>query len=119
MRGLVHQREEEGGTSIGSDGLRVGGVPPPKKRQKNQEVKDIDNLLLEFAAGINNNKDEIQVIERKQDKKHEDLMQGMLGLTEENREQSERRSHNAYLEREARMDELVLILEELRKDNEI
>ncbi|KAG0134990.1 hypothetical protein HOY82DRAFT_537120 [Tuber indicum] len=119
MRGLVCRREEEGSTSSGSDGLRVGGVPPPKKRQKNQEGKDIDNLLLEFAAGIKNDKEELKEIERKQDQKHEDLMQGILGLTEEIREQSERRSHDAYLEREARKDELVLILEALRKDNEI
>jgi len=46
-------------------------------------------------------------------------MYGILGLTEEIREQSERRSHDAYLEREARKEELAMILEALRKDNEI
>jgi len=37
-------------------------------------------------------------MERKQEEKHEDLRRGILGLTGEIREQSERRSHDAYLE---------------------
>ena len=50
---------------------------------------------------------------------HEDIMLGILGLTDEIREQSERCSHDAFLEHEARKEELAMILEALRKDNEI
>jgi len=46
-------------------------------------------------------------------------MRGILGLTDEIREQSERRSHDEYLEHEARKDELVLILEALHRDGDI
>jgi len=58
-------------------------------------------------------------LEAKQNQKHQDVMGGILGLTDEIREQSEWRSHDAYLEREARKDELVLILEALRRNGEI
>lgn len=121
MRGLVRRREEEVGEGSGSrrDSSTTGDTGKAKKKQKNQAAKNIDNILSEFAEGMKSDKEELKEIERKQDQKHEDLMQGILGLAEEIREQSDRRSHDAYLEREARKDELVLILEALRKDNEI
>lgn len=121
MRGLVRQREEEG---EGSNMSVVGGraekaARPMKKQKKNSECRSIDKVLLEFTEGMKKDEEEFREIERRQDGKHEDLMGAILGLTDEMREQSERRSHDAYLEREARKDELVLILEALRKDNEI
>lgn len=61
----------------------------------------------------------LKELERKAEKKHEDIMFGILGLTDEIREQSERRSDDAFLEGEARKEELAMILEALRKDNEI
>ena len=76
-------------------------------------------MLDDFAEGIRENKEELRELEVKQDQKHQDLMRGILELTNEIREQSERRSHDAYLEREARKDELAMILEALRKDGEI
>jgi len=118
MRGLVRRREEEEGEGSGLGGDRVG-TGGGKRKKKNQAAKNIDNILVEFTEGIKSDKEELKEIERKQEEKHEDLMRGILGLTEEIREQSEMRSHDAYLEREARKDELVLILEALRKDNEI
>lgn len=121
MRGLVRRREEEVGEGSGprGDSATTGDTRQAKKKQKNKAAKNIDNILLEFAEGMKSDKEELKEIERNQDQKHEDLMQGILGLAEEIREQSDRRSHDAYLEREARKDELVLILEALRKDNEI
>jgi len=120
MRGLVRRREEEVGQSSGCRGISTTGeTGQAKKKQKNQAAKNIDNILLEFAEEIKTDKEELKGIERKQDQKHEDLMHVILSLAEEIREQSDRRSHDAYLEREARKDELVLILEALRKDGEI
>ena len=120
MRGLVRRRGEEVGQSSGSRGISTTGESGQvKKKQKNQTVKNIDNILLEFAEEIKSDKEELKEIERKQDQKYEDLMHGILSLAEEIREQSDRRSHDAYLEREARKDELVLILEALRMDGEI
>ena len=121
MRGLVRRREEDVGESSRSRGdiSTMGDTGQAKKKQKNQAAKNIDNILLEFSEGMKSEKEELKEIERKQDQKHEDLMQGILGLAEEIREQSDRRSHDAFLEREVRKDELVLILEALRKDNEI
>ena len=116
MRGLQRRREEEEGEGSREARLRTGGG---KRKKKNQAAKNIEDILVEFTEGIKSDKEELKEIERKQEEKHEDLMKGILGLTEEIREQSEMRSQDAYLEREARKDELVLILEAVRKDNEI
>lgn len=118
MRGLVRQREEEG---EGSNMSVIGGqaAMPMKKRQKNAERKSVDKVLLEFGEGMKKDEEEFREMQRRQDEKHDDLMHAILGLTDEMQEQMERRSHDAYLEREARKDELVLILEALRKNNEI
>ncbi|KAG0640995.1 hypothetical protein HOY80DRAFT_762625 [Tuber brumale] len=119
MKGLVRRREKKEVDESGSDALRTGGAAPVKKKQKNEEVKKIDSILLEFTERLKSDKEELEEIERREDKKHEELMRSILGLTEEIRDQSEKRSYDAYLEREARKEELVLILEALRKDNEI
>ena len=79
----------------------------------------MNGILVEFVEGVKSGKEEFKEIEREQEGKHEDLMREILGLTEEIREQSEMRSHDAYLEWESPKDELVLILEALRNDNEI
>ena len=109
MRGLVRRQEEE----------MDGSVLRPKKRAKNTSVKGVDKVLEEFINGVQQDKEELKELERKAEQKHEDIMLGILGLTDEIREQSERRSHDAFLEREARKEELAMILEALRKDNEI
>ncbi|RPB03590.1 hypothetical protein L873DRAFT_177560 [Choiromyces venosus 120613-1] len=119
LQGLVHCREEEGSNDRGGDRSGTGTTGPAKKIQKNQTAKNIDNVLLSFVEGIEKDKEELKEIERKQDQKHEDLKQSILRLMEEIREQSERRSQDAYLKGEARKNELVLILEVLRKDGEI
>ena len=100
-------------------GVGGGAVMPMKKKQKNADCKSVDKILLDFSEGMKKDEEELREIERRQDEKHDDLMHAILGLTDEMREQMERRSHDAYLEREARKDELILILEALRKDNEI
>ena len=121
MRGLVRRREKEVGEGSGSrgDSPTTGDARQAKKKQQNQAAKNIDNILLEFAEGMKSDKEELKEIVWNQDQKHEDLMQGILNLAEEIREQSDKRSHDAYLEREATKDELVLNLEALRKDSEI
>jgi len=116
MRGLVRRRVEAGDTPEGSAG---GTAAPPTKRPKSSAMKAVEQVLEEFTAGVKEDKEEMKELEAKQDQKHEDLMRGIFELTEEIRESSERRSHDAYLEREARKDELVLILEALRRDGEI
>ena len=105
MRGLVRRRKEEMGEGSGfrRDSSTTGDTRQAKKKQKKQAAKNIDNILLEFAQGIKSDKEELKEIERSRDQKHEDLMQGMLGLAEEIREQSDRRSHDAYLERRQEM----------------
>ncbi|KAG0129990.1 hypothetical protein HOY82DRAFT_540461 [Tuber indicum] len=116
MRGLVRRREEE----LNSAGGAGSGVEvPATKKPKNALAKNVEKVLEELAAEMKEDKEELKELEAKQDQKHEDLMRCILGLTDEIREQSERRSHDAFLEREARKDELVLILEALRKDGEI
>lgn len=117
MRGLVRRREEkeESEAAVGSEDLRG----KRKKKEKNESVKSIEKILGDFAEGVEEDKKELKEMERKADEKHEDFMYGILELTEEIREQSERRSHDAFLEREARKEELAMILEALRKDNEI
>ncbi|KAG0137949.1 hypothetical protein HOY82DRAFT_597231 [Tuber indicum] len=92
---------------------------PPKKKTKNWEAKSVEKALQDFAKGVEENKEELKQLEQKVDEKHDDLMYGILSLTEEIREQSECRSHDAFLEREAWKEELAMILEALRKDNEI
>lgn len=69
--------------------------------------------------GVEKDKEELRELEKKAQEKHEDIMVGILGLTDEIREQSKRRSHDAYLEREAWKEQLAMILEALRKDHEI
>lgn len=92
----------------------------PKKRAKNVFAKNVDKILLiDFAEGIEEDKKEMNKMEEKADQKDDDLMYSILGLTEEIWEQSERSSHDAYLEWEARKEELAMILEALRIDNEI
>jgi len=118
MMGLLRQREEK---CEGSD-MRVGegrAVMVMKKRQKNSECKSVDKVLLEFNENMKKDKKEFREIERRQDEKHDNLMHAILGLTDKMPEQMECRLHDTYLEREAQKDELVLILEALRKDNEI
>jgi len=116
MRGLVRRRQEkDGSVSAGPGDIQER----KKKKAKNASVKSIDKILFDFAEGVKEDKKELKELERKAEEKHEDVMYGILGLTEEIREQSERRSHDAYLEREARKEELAMILEALRKDNEI
>jgi len=116
MRGLVRRREEDGEHAEGI----IGGTPvPPTKKPKNAAMKAVEGILEEFTAGLREDKEEMKELEAKQDQKHEDLMRGILELAEEIREQSERRSHDAFLEREARKEELVLIVEALRRDGEI
>jgi len=115
LRGLVRRREE----GEGSAGNTRSGAVRATKRQKNSAAKRVERVLDDFAEGIREDKEELRELEVKQDQKHQDLMRGILELTDEIREQSERRSHDAYLEREARKDELAMILEALRKDGEI
>lgn len=92
----------------------------PKKRAKNVFAKNVDKILLiDFAEGMEEDKKEMNEMEEKADQKDDDLMYSILGLAEEIREQSERSSHDAYLEWEARKEELAMILEALRIDNEI
>ena len=116
MRGLV-RRWDEGGESV--DGSVGGATAPPTKKPKNAAMKAVEKVLEEFTAGMLEDKEEMRELEAKQNEKHEDLMRGILDLTNEIREQSKLRSHDAYLEREARKEELVLILEALRRDGEI
>jgi hypothetical protein len=116
MRGLVRRRDEGGDTPDGTIG---GAAAPPTKKPKNAGMKAVEKVLEEFTAGLQEDKEEMKALEAKNDEKHEDLMRGILELTNEIREQSELRSHDAYLEREARKEELVLILEALRRDREI
>ena len=116
MRGLVRRRD---GGEEGPDSAVGGATAPPTKKPKNAAMKAVEKVLEEFTAGMQEDKEEMRVLEAKQDEKHEDLMRGILELTNEIREQSELRSHDAYLEREARKEELVLILEALRRDGEI
>ena len=99
----------------------VGGqaAMPMKKKEKNAERESVDKVVLEFSEGMKKDEEEFREMERRQDEKHDDLMHAILGLTDEIQEQMERRSHDAYLEREVRKEELVLILEALRKENEI
>ena len=92
----------------------------PKKRAKNVFAKNVDKILLiDFAEGMEEDKKEMNEMEEKADQKDDDFMYSILGLTEEIREQSKRSSHDAYLEWEARKEELAMILEALRIDNEI
>lgn len=114
MRGLVRQWEEEEG-----EGSNIGTGRQRKRTKKQSIGKSVDKILAEFTEGMEKDEENLREIEERQEEKHEDLMHALLGLTDEIRELSERRSHDAYLEREARKDELVLILEALRKDNEI
>ena len=114
MRGLVRQWEEEQG-----EGSNIGAGRQRKRTKKQSIGKSVDKILAEFTEGMEKDEENLREIEEWQEEKHQDLMHAILGLTDEIRESSERRSHDAYLEREARKDELVLILEALRKDNEI
>ncbi|RPA93315.1 hypothetical protein L873DRAFT_1854464 [Choiromyces venosus 120613-1] len=118
MQGLVRQWEE--GTEA-SDIVEeeTPCSTPAKKKQKNNSVKEVDKVLHELTEGMKRDEEELKEIERKQNEKHEDLMRGILSLAEEIQEQSECRSHDAFLEREAWKDELILILEALRRDHEI
>ncbi|RPA95820.1 hypothetical protein L873DRAFT_1792052 [Choiromyces venosus 120613-1] len=118
MRGLVQQWEE--GTEVSDIVEReTPRSTPAKKKQKNNSAKEVDKVLHKLTEGMKRDEEELKEIERKQNEKHEDLMHGILSLMEEIREQSERRSHDAFLEREAHKDELILILEALRRDHEI
>ncbi|RPA96552.1 hypothetical protein L873DRAFT_1791540 [Choiromyces venosus 120613-1] len=80
---------------------------------------NVDKVLLEFREGLQRDEKELREIERKQKEKHQDLMHAILGLTDKIREESEHHSHEAFLEHEAWKDELILILEVLRKDHQI
>ncbi|KAG0642616.1 hypothetical protein HOY80DRAFT_998419 [Tuber brumale] len=75
MWGLVRRREEELGGSSRSDGSAVSTQVLAKKNQKNQAVKDVDSLLLGFAEGMENDKEELKEIEKREDQKHEDFFQ--------------------------------------------
>ncbi|KAG0135116.1 hypothetical protein HOY82DRAFT_600890 [Tuber indicum] len=114
---------QEKAAQLERDGRRVRedsiSPVPPRKKSKNEEARKVDGLLEDFMAGMRQDQAELEELQVKQDQKHEDLMWGILGLTDEIREQSKRRSHDAFLEREARKEELALILESLRKDGEI
>ena len=88
MRGLVRRREEEEGEGSRGASERLG-TEGGKRKKKNQLAKNIDDILVEFTEGIKSDKEELKEIERKQEEKHEDLMRGILGLTEAIREQSE------------------------------
>ncbi|PWW73651.1 hypothetical protein C7212DRAFT_365755 [Tuber magnatum] len=116
MRGLVRRRDEERDSSGGAGS---SAAVPASKKPRNGLAKNVEKVLEELAAEMKEDKEELKELEVKQNQKHEDLMRCILGLTDEIREQSERRSHDAYLEREARKDKLVLILEALRKDGDI
>ena len=116
MQGLVRRRDE-GAASLDSAG--EGATAPLTKKPKNAAMKAVEKVLEEFITGMQEDKQEMKEMEARQEEKHEDLMRGILELTNEIREQSELRSHDAYLEREARKEELVLILEALRRDGEI
>jgi len=116
MPGLV-RRWDEGRQSV--DGSGGSSTAPSTKNPKNAAMKVVEKVLEEFTAGMLEDKEDRRELEAKQDKKHEDVMCGIFDLTNEIREQSELRSHDVYLEREARKEELVLILEALRRDGEI
>ena len=109
LRGLVRQRDENPDQEANSTW----------KKAKKGGGKIVDKILQELAEGMREDQEEIKELEKKQDKKHEELMKGITYLAGEIREQSEQRSHDAYLEREARKEELAMILEALRKDGEI
>ncbi|KAG0123721.1 hypothetical protein HOY82DRAFT_544083 [Tuber indicum] len=117
MRGLVRRRDEERDSTQGS----ATSTTPIRatKEPKQALAKNVDRILEEMAEGMKDDKEELKELEKKYDKKHEDLLAGILCLADEIREQSKRRSHDAFLEREARKEELVMILEALRKDGEI
>ncbi|RPA89031.1 hypothetical protein L873DRAFT_1895843 [Choiromyces venosus 120613-1] len=95
MRGLV-RRQDEGEDSL--EGTISGATAPPTKKPKNATMKVVEKVLEEFTAGMREDKEEMKELEAKHDQKHEDLMRGILGLTDEIREQSEQRSHDAYLD---------------------
>ena len=65
---------------------------------------------------MQDNKNEISVQEATQDEKHEDLLCEILEITNRIQGQSEPRSNNSDIEREARIKELVPILVPLRHD---
>jgi len=115
LGGLVRRREE----GEGSAGNTRSGAVRVTKRQKNSAGKSVESVLDDFAEGISEDKEKLRELEVKQDQKDQDLMRGILELTNEIREESERRSHHAYLEREAGKDELAMILEALRKGGKI
>jgi len=114
MRGLVWQWEEEEG-----EGSNIGAGRQRKRTKKQSLGKSVDKILAECTEGMEKDEKNLREIEERQEEKHEDLMHAFLALTDEIRESSARQAHDAYLEREARKDELVLILQALRKDNEI
>ncbi|RPA94239.1 hypothetical protein L873DRAFT_1793099 [Choiromyces venosus 120613-1] len=95
MRGLV-RRQDEGEDSL--EGTISGATAQPTKKPKNATMKAVEKVLEEFTAGMREDKEEMKELEAKHDQKYEDLMRGILGLTDEIREQSEQRSHDAYLE---------------------
>ncbi|KAG0634847.1 hypothetical protein HOY80DRAFT_1058800 [Tuber brumale] len=99
--------------------MQDDSIPPPIKKPKNKAVKDVKGLVDEFIAGMRDDKEELEELQAKHDQKHEDLVRGILGLTDKIYEHSECRSHDAFLEREARKEELAMILEALQKDGEI
>ncbi|RPA88699.1 hypothetical protein L873DRAFT_1796515 [Choiromyces venosus 120613-1] len=116
LRGLVRQWEEdEEESSLGGRGTAT----PAKKKKKNSSAVNVDKVLLEFREGLQRDEEELREIERKQEEKHQDLMHAILGLTDEIGEESEYHSHDVFLEREAWKDELILILEALKKDHQI
>lgn len=83
MLGLVRRREEE--EKYLSDSATGGGrtSTEPKKRAKNLSAKNVDKILIDLAEGMEEDKREMKEIEEKADQKHDDLMYGILGLTEE------------------------------------
>ncbi|RPA90845.1 hypothetical protein L873DRAFT_1795256 [Choiromyces venosus 120613-1] len=95
LRGLV-RRQDEGEDSL--EGTISGATAPPTKKPKNATMKAVEKVLEEFTAGMREDKEEMKEFDAKHDQKHEDLMRGILGLTNEIHEQSQWRSHDAYLE---------------------
>ena len=80
MRGLVRKRNE-GEESV--DGSVGSATAPPTKKPKNPALKVVEKILEEFTAGMQEDKEEMRELEVKQNEKHEDLMCGILDLTNE------------------------------------
>lgn len=85
MRGLVRRRDED---AASLDSAGEGATAPPTKKPKNAAMHGVGKVLEEFTTGMREDKQEMKEMEARQEEKHEDLMRGILELTNKIREQS-------------------------------